>query len=723
MAYIFPFTTTGEMNLDWLLNQMKALGEDYTDFTSKVKNVLAGYSVGIEEFMSWFPEGTFTVTKNTDGIITAVTMAEGALSFEELLAGHLQSYVDAAYAQAERAKGFADQAQATVGGAFVSYGVAQSLSNAQKETARYNIGITNDLFQSKNMFVISGTMRIARIQNYAVVVQPNDYVGYNEEYQSIWYASGSQESGSVAGRRMICASNTVSQNIKIPRGTYTVSLRVHRKNSDVVWPSNFYLGVGLAPTGNSANGSKTTSKTVHLTATRGEESGSENVFGDAENSFGWLKATIKIDFDDAYFGLIIQNNAAQGNMRLDGLVFDTIQIEAGSEVTEYVAYGSEMTAVDKTAREIATQALEAVDQDISFVPENLPEAVSTFILDGGTSENAFCWFSDQHPNPGANFDNYVRDDITKMAAHYKSFPSQMLVDGGDWITSALTMAASFESMRKIMGISKDIIQPYEQFVHLPGNHDNNSVYPTDRAIPRGAMSVLYGNGSTYGVIETRDTAFLCIDSGSPAISTNTEWAGNEVIWFLEYLANCTKPFVIAMSHQCIKDNLGWNYLNPPDPRIQIKTNQENQALNEIAHYLMAALDGMNTNGSYRYPKNGVLYNFNAGTKCIFWISGHSHKQIVGQYGSRLPFICVPNWGLNAASASNPKNTEAWTYVISKVDAENVTTLFWQTGAVTGLEVHDGDHTGDNKVTINEGSWYLNWDRSFTSFAWDPYVEE
>jgi len=717
MAYVFPFTTTGEMNLDWLLNQMKSLGEDYNDFTSKVKNVLAGYSVGIEEFMSWFPEGTFTVTKNTDGIITAVTMAEGALSFEELLAGHLQSYVDAASAQADRAEDAADRATAASGGRFVSYDANQGLTEAQKNAARNNIGLTDSIFQSKNMWLIEEQMRVGRIQDSAFVVQSPAFITSNVQDQSFYYnntGSNNQETTG-AGARIVCPANVKTENRTIPMGTYTITLRVHRKSADVVWPSDFLVGFGLAfnPNGGAVTSAYTPRQEKrHLTAARGEVSGSTHAFEDADSMIGWLRATVNVDHPGLYYGLRIQH---PGAARYDGLVYDTIQIEAGSEPSEYVPYGSDMTAVDTTARDRITELENVIENMSGFELETIPDAVRNFILDSGSTELGLTWFSDPHPATAA-FESNVKTIVSSMVEHYKNYPSSYLVDGGDWLTSGILKNDAFERMRVIMGMCKDLMPDSDHFIHLPGNHDNNSVSPSDTAIPRGAMSLLYDNGQTYGVIETANTAILCIDTGSTGVSTNTAWAQEEVSFFANYLAGTSKKYVIALAHMAIKGNSGWVYDNLENATFTIS--KPSEALNEIAMYIMAAMAAMNEGQSWTFNKTGQTYSFPRTTKALFWLSGHDHKSGYGSY-LNIPIAICPNNGIKAASGSAPHDFETWMYVVSKITDDIADVFFWLTGGMTGREVRDGAGT---KV-INEKSMYLHFNLSDGSWVWDPYVGE
>ena len=154
------------------------------------------------------------------------------------------------------------------------------------------------------------------------------------------------------------------------------------------------------------------------------------------------------------------------------------------------------------------------------------------------------------------------------------------------------------------------------------------------------------------------------------------------------------------------------------------------ALNEIAMYLMQCLSAMNQDNPYwDFPIDGFRYTFQReGTApdlhnvshCLYWMAGHSHKQIVSQY-MQVPILVTPNWALNAAAASHPRDTECWTYVVTKISDEGITTLFWLTGGQTQKPVHDGTHQ-QTTIDINEVSWYLNWDSNVTSASWDPYTE-
>lgn len=737
MAYTFPFTTAGELNLDWILEQVKAAADREDQHETNVNNQLRSFSDDLVTFMSWFPAGTFTVTRDqTTGIITNISFNTDADTFQELLDNALGPYVTEATNQARIAQEAAATATATVTGNYVSFGAAQELTNPQKEQARVNIGITNDLFQSKNMWYIADGMRIMQPKSDGSGVtvtsltpsgSTTPYISYSVTDQSIWYSAGEQELSS--NHRVLTTLGTVTNHVYIPRGTYTVSLRVVRNNPEnevVNWPSSFTLGVGLKK----VTGQTTYSPRVsglHVTASRGELPGSEHHFADLDGNIGWLRATVKIEQDDVYFGIRLQHTSP---VVRSAFVYDTIMLEQGSDVTDYVLYGEQMTAVDKEARAIAQEALDKVDEETVFEPEELPDGVSNFILEGGTSELTFCWFSDQHPATGANFDSNVRDDISRMVNHYKSYPSSFLVDGGDWLTSSLTAATAFEQMRKIMGISKDLLPPDAQFIHLPGNHDNNSESPSDHIIYRGAMAALYGDTTTYGVIETRNCAILCVDTGSSAISTrNQEWARNEVKWFAEYLSQCRKPYVIALGHEAFRGTTGWKYMQA-DVSMATITNAD-LALNEIAMYLMQCLSAMNQNNPYwDFPIDGSRYFFQReGTEsdlhnvshCLYWMAGHSHKQIVSQY-MQVPILVTPNWALNAAAASHPRDTECWTYVVTKISDDGITTLFWLTGGQTQKPVHDGDHTGASTINIDEVSWYLNWDAGVTSASWDPYTE-
>lgn len=735
MAYTFPFTTAGELNLDWILEQVKAAADREDQHETNVNNQLRSFSDDLVTFMSWFPAGTFTVTRDqTTGIITNIAFNTDADTFQELLDNALGPYVTAAAAQAAIAQDAADSATATVGGNYVSFGVAQNLNPGQKETARNNIGIPNSVFQSKNLFAITTDLRILQRKSneQAVSTFPasttdsqgvsHDYLNISTQNASFQYNWGKSECYS-EGARAIAPLAWFQAGVMIPRGTYTVSLRVTRTNTSVVWPGDWRIGVGIGY----INGATTTKyQSVHTTAARGEISASSDAYADEENMSGWLRATVTIDNDVSYLGVRIQHSGAA---RLTGFWYDAIQVEQGAEVTEYVPYGEDMTAVDKEARAIAQEALSKVNDSVDFEPEELPEAVSNFILDGGTSELAFSWFSDQHPATGANFENNVRDDISRMVNHYKSYPSSFLVDGGDWLTSSLTAATAFEQMRKIMGISKDLLPPDAQFIHLPGNHDNNSESPSDHIIYRGAMAALYGDTTTYGVIETRNCAILCVDTGSSAISTrNQEWARNEVKWFANYLSQCRKPYVIALGHEAFRGTTGWNYMQEGNSMASI-TNAT-QALNEIAMYLMQCLSAMNQDdpywdfpideSRYTFQREGSDQNLHNVSHCLYWMAGHSHKQIVSQYGL-VPILVTPNWALNAAPASHMRDTECWTYVVTKISDDGITTLFWLTGGQTQKPVHDGTHQ-QTTIDINEVSWYLNWDSNVTSASWDPYTE-
>ena len=75
--YLFPNVNMQDLNLDWILNQIKEMAASISEQAGKNAQALAltvEQSTLMQGFLSYFPEGTFSWTVDEHNIITSITV-------------------------------------------------------------------------------------------------------------------------------------------------------------------------------------------------------------------------------------------------------------------------------------------------------------------------------------------------------------------------------------------------------------------------------------------------------------------------------------------------------------------------------------------------------------------------------------------------------------------------------------------------------------------------
>lgn len=117
--YLFPNVNMQDLNLDWILNQIKEMAASISDQAGKNAQALAltvEQSTLMKGFLGYFPAGTFSWTEDENGIITSITVLKQIndviipVCNAWLNDQGIQGVIDEARTQADRASAAAEEA-------------------------------------------------------------------------------------------------------------------------------------------------------------------------------------------------------------------------------------------------------------------------------------------------------------------------------------------------------------------------------------------------------------------------------------------------------------------------------------------------------------------------------------------------------------------------------------------------------------------------------------
>lgn len=723
MAYVFPFTTTGELNLDWLLGQVAALNQSFTKleqhntkWTEEIKksvHLLQTYNESLMNLMNFFPAGSFsfdlveyTIADVTiDNVISNLRVAKNlSTQINEAVGADMQRYVDECLAIERRIS------QLENIGEYVSYAGDQSLTGTQKSVALANIGLTPPNIMFNNMFnletlkcgqlvkttttstgfkTLNGHAECGTYDLYTGTFTPN--ANMNERFR---FRTGARFFGC---NYTYASENNPSTVIYMAQGYYTVSCKVRILNTDFNFPSRIIMTGAVkhgnatdAPSGynnycNYTNSQISASYNVYGTATRGETGVDAHVFN--ENNEAYFKKTFYVPTNGEWspaFCFQWSNNTLASAYPFGGNVeFSEIQIEVGEEVTEYKPFASGVVIQSNTDTTEIQAQIDTLKQAIWHDQDAMLEDVSQHLKDLDTNglSDSMLFFTDCHPsddNGESAWQQRVYSILGIMTKASRSFPANHVFNGGDWL---LSTSPDFNKqvgrLSYIYGLGDQMLGSRMRWVL--GNHDFNvnDTSQIENVITQSAIGAVFPEPYSYYVIdeEMAPIAYMVYNTSIGSNST-AWWMVQQIKKMADYMISHPRDYIFLphifvhtfklVSHahvigeKTLEDQSVVPLYGPEVTLMDGAVYNVSGAIANLAH-------AYNSKGTFTYQ--GMSWDFrgiDSKYKVRYILAGHLHKEAVCIYNEDVPVFMAGSFGYMAKSTSSPRPDPHYTEIINTV---------------------------------------------------------
>lgn len=758
MPYHFPYTNLHDLDLDWLLNQVKSATDKVTELTARIdtsdsNNIgtfktllhkLQEYSNILIAYMNYFniPDETPVFTYTTADL----TYDDETFTLISSVTTNPEGTTIGDYAQ-----GIINQMVEDIQGAATDYALRynqQTLTGAQRVQVFDNLGL-NTSITPKNMFDLehcwwceSITATDERPSGFRTLFDGFSGVGtINLADHSLIPSANNQLRLQAANRCLISTYASAGQshtpsNYLAP-GTYTLSLKITCLDPDnypipacVVMSGALRLNGGGGVNGYIDYTDSTTRPSleyyVYGTSTRGADGADHHVY--ADNASAYFKKTFTVPQGDPcipvcaiQFGRITTTQApAQMYM------FSDIQLEKGNAVTDYSVFGEDFTLnattnLDLTELDILRDEMDTIKQDIWYDRDELPVAISDFLRTPapGAKSDSFIFFTDSHPRADTvgtltySQRVWTQYGIIKKAA--RSMPNKTVFNGGDWMLSQLTDQDGFNTfankMSFVYGLGKEMLGDKLHFVL--GNHDfnNNDTSAITWNIPQGAIDALFPEKNDHYIIETDQIVYLIWNTGMSGAYSNT-WATDQTAAFSAYMHTHPDKDYVFVQHIFSTGHYTYSESETVDDS-QVYTPLtafDSAGVPALVQQIVNLAKAYNTGGTYGD------YAFTASAHKVRYImAGHNHYQHYGIYEGVPVYIC-PAFGYMNATSSSPRDNPSYIDVINVIDTSgDAKTMFYLVNPIN----FDSEHTSIAPTTApvqERNVVMLNWTNGVPSFT-------
>lgn len=739
MPYHFPYTNLHDLDLDWLLNQVKSATDKVTELTAQINtsdannigtfktvfSKLQEYSNILIDYMTYFniPGQTpvFTYTTST------LTYQDETYTLISSVTTNPKGTTIGDYAQS-----IINQMVEDIQGAATQYAVrynVQTLTGTQKLQALVNLGLGN-IVKPYNMFDLStgwllalggnGWIRRMGYANFANMVQNGELI------------PNSAELGAGAGGRAIACNYSMpygtpqtptdgTPQVYLDPGTYTVSCKVRIVDADSPIPSYFNLGgaIWFGSGDNKIPHAYKAATKIHLTANRNENSGRQHV---TVNNIGFLKHTFTVDVGGRWCPVFYfqYSGAATSNIAVSEM-----QLEAGDTVTAYHTFDETFTVISANVPEgldVLRDEVDTLKQNVWHDRYELPAVVSDFIMQKSNNSvgDSLLFFTDTHPDNDDEWNQHVYQDYGIMAKAKRSFPNDMIVNGGDWLLSETSdYHTQISKMNYVYGLGREMLG--DDTVYLMGNHDanNNTSGSSLPTVPVGGFDAIFP-GRTYYVLDKPNSAikYAIWNTWTTGNAISTPWITAQIEYFARYLLEHSGLEYVFMTHIFVQSTKGIQHTEfEGDPAVYTPLVSARDGMTPYNTIMLEAAKiakAYNTAGTYTF--NGNTYNYNGNTgKVRYILAGHVHHEMYMIYDG-VPVFMAGSFGLNAASGSNPRDAESYTNVINNIDGADSSHLFHVIGAMQYTVPSTSQNPVDVGKTILERDVVLTWSNGVPTFT-------
>ena len=767
MAYTFPFTTAGELNLDWVLEQVTQMNNHFANLQSNVDswtteiqhtvNLLQDFNSSLINLLNFFPSGSFSFSTHDytiagtqiTGVISNLTVAKNLeANIDEAVAEQMQTYVDQCQAIYENLKSQDNR------GNYISFEAAQYPSGTQKSTALNNIGLTPPNVMYSNMFNLESLKSCEVVKttssssgfhttNGHATTGTYDLQTYSwEPSETLNPRFRARTKAAFFGSNYTYESESQPSSVNyLAQGYYTVSCKVTILNSEFQFPSQIIM-TGAVKHGNAVdapsgprnycdytNSSLGSSFNVYGTATRGEIGANAHVFN--ENNEAYFRKTFYVPTNGEWspaFAFQWTNNALASTYVFPGNVkFSEIQIEIGKDVTDYKPFGSGViinSNVDTTEIQNEVDTLkQAIWHDQLPMMQQISDHLKN--LDTNGLSDSLLFFTDCHPSEANGYDAWqqrVYSILGIMSKAARSFPANLVLNGGDWLLSTETdYNAQIGKLSYIFGLGDEMIGHRLHWVM--GNHDFNvnNTAVMDNVIPQSAAGAVFPEPYTFYVIDEPMRPFkYMVFNTSIGANSSAWWMLNQIRSMADYLLAhpgdyVFVPHIFAASSKSLIHSVQIGTVTPegqdPVPLYGPEVTLKDDALKNVTMAIADLAHAYNSNGIFEYQ--GYSWNFSGidpKLKIRYIMAGHLHKEGCGIYRGDVPYYMAGSFGYLTASGSSPRPDPHYTDIINTVFPEdgNSAHYFGLVNPVQWTGTAEYHSTEDVGKTIQQCDLILQW---------------